>query len=146
MRQRRLHDIGREGERGGDRPRSDAAVVRAVRRAPSLVAEEAPLFSFDCVSRRPGTIARGDSPGVFAVGLKTGWIGNRILLMNIGRAAAIFEIIDLFVTHIVVLNSSKVDPDMGELVDEERSRIEKLMIVDHSPVVSGGPPLPAFAR
>ena len=64
---RRLHDLGREGERGSDRPGSDAAIVRTVRRAPSSSRRTA-SFSFDYVSRRPGTVARRNSPRVSVVG------------------------------------------------------------------------------
>src|SRR5277367_4849458 len=146
MRQRRLHDLGREGERGGDRPGSDAAIVRAVRRAPSFIAEEAPLYSIYHVSRRPGTIARCKSPRVFVVGAEVRGIVDRVPSLDVGRTAAVLEIIDAYAAHKVVLNSSEIDPNMRELVDEERTRINELVIVDGSPIVGRGPFGPAFAR
>src|SRR5208283_79428 len=99
MRQSRLHDLGRERERGGDRPRRDAAVVRAVRRPARSVAEEAPLFSFDHVGRWSRTVTRGGSPRVIAVAFIFGRIGDRILPVHVGRATAVFEIVDLPAAH-----------------------------------------------
>jgi hypothetical protein len=42
-----------------------------------------------------------------------------------GRAAAVLETVDAFAAHKVVLNSAKIDPDMRELVNEERACVEK---------------------
>ena len=91
---RRLHDLGREGERGSDRPGSDAAIVRTVRRAPSSSRRTA-SFSFDYVSRRPGTVARRNSPRVSVVGAEIRGIvviardsNNLLILALVVRPAA----------------------------------------------------------
>jgi len=69
-----------------------------------------------------------------------------MLPMNVGRATAVVEIVAALAAHIFVLNSTKIDPDMRELMCEERSRIQKFLVVDLSRLVGGGPLRIAFDR
>ena len=45
---------------------------------------------------------------------------HRVLLLHISRATAILEIVDALDAHERVLNATKVDPDMRELVCKQR--------------------------
>ena len=58
----------------------------------------------------PWTIARSKTPNVFTIAFKASRIANRVLLLNVGSAAAVLKIIDCNVPHVLVLNASKIDP------------------------------------
>src|SRR5688572_24233434 len=67
--QRREHDLGREGEAGGRRPWGQGAVVRPIRSAARVIAEEAALDTVHASPRRPRTVARRDPPTVLGIAL-----------------------------------------------------------------------------
>ena len=48
---------------------------------------------------------------------------DRVLALHIGRASAVLEIVDALGTHEGILDTVKVEPDMEELVREQRPRI-----------------------
>src|SRR5665647_227343 len=132
-------DLRRERQRRHYGPRCDGAVVRSVRYASPHVIEELPLDAVDTHGLWTRTFAGADSPAVAAVGLELERVVDRVLLLHICSAAAVLEIIDAFIAHEGVLNSAKVDPDMRELVCEQRPGVKILLSVNALPLVGGAP-------
>ena len=126
----RQHDLRRERQRRHRRPRRDGAVVRPVREAARLVVVEATLDAIDPVRGGTGAVARGDPPAVFAVSLEVVRVADRILLLHQGRTAAVLEVVDAPLAHEGVLDAPKVNPDVRQLMDEERSGIQEFMAVE----------------
>src|SRR5687768_1867640 len=104
-------------------------------------------FSVHALDRWSRSVARGDAPGESSIAGKLLWIAHRILLLHINRAPAVFEVVDRLATHVLVLNSAKVDPHMREMMNEEWTGIKKLVTIDPLPVVSPGPgPVTLFRK
>ena len=66
-------------------------------------------------------------------------VADRVLLMDERRPAAVLEVVDPALAHGSVLDLPEVDPDVGELVGEERSRVEVLLPVDLLPRIGRRP-------
>src|SRR5262249_62131745 len=82
-----------------------------------------------------GPVTRGDAPAVLAVAGELERILPRILLMDVGRPPAVLEVVAPVVAHELVLDSAEIDPEMRELVREERPRVQHLVAVDPLPLV-----------
>lgn len=80
------------------------------------------VVHFDGV--RAGAVARGKSPVMPTIAGELERVVDRVLLLRISRAAAVLEIVDAFATHEGVLNAAKVDPDMRELMCEQRPGVK----------------------
>src|SRR5580658_851680 len=117
--ERRQYDLGCKRQRRRYSPRRDGAVIRSVRDPSVHIIEEVPhnAIHFDTVGT--GTIACGNSPAMAAIALELQRVSDGILLLRISCTPAVFEIVDPFITHESVLNTTEVDPDMGELVREQ---------------------------
>src|SRR5215469_5867697 len=61
------------------------------------------------------------------------WILDSILPVNVCGASAVLEIIDSDLPIEVVVNAAKIDPEMRHLMDEKRSSVQILGIVDFLP-------------
>src|SRR5215471_17217413 len=61
------------------------------------------------------------------------WILDSILPVNVCGASAVLEIIDSDLPIEVVVNAAKIDPEMRHLMDEKRSSVQILCIVDFLP-------------
>jgi hypothetical protein len=70
---------------------------------------------------------------------KAAGIADAVLLLHQGGAAAVLEVIDPVLAHESVLDATKVDPYMGELMGEERPGVQELGAVDGLPLIGGGP-------
>ena len=116
--ERGQHNLGREWQRRRHGPRRDRAVVGSVRHAAPHVIEELALDAGHVDGVRTGTFARGQSPAVPAVVRKLERVVDGVLTLHVGRAPAVLEIVDALGTHEGVLDTAKVDPDVGELVRE----------------------------
>src|SRR5659263_398158 len=116
--ERGKHNLGREWQRRRHGPRRDRAVVGSVRHAAPHVTEEPALDAGYVDGVRTGTFARGQSPAMPAIVRELERVVDRVLTLYIGRASAVLEIVDALGTHEGILNTAKVDPDMGELVRE----------------------------
>ena len=79
---------------------------------------EASLDAIDLEYCWTRPIRRGNPPSVFTVASELMRIADRVLLLHVGRAAAVREIVDLFLTHELITNSAKVDPHVRELMHE----------------------------
>ena len=71
-----------------------------------------------------------------AIVLESAWVVDRVLLLHKSCAAAVLEIVDAFISHKSILNTTKVDPDMRELVREQRPGVKILLSVTVFPPVS----------
>src|SRR5947209_4281760 len=91
----------------------------------------------DPTRRRAGAIARRNPPDVFTVAFELSRITDRILLLHVGRAATVLEVINSLPAHELILDAAKVYPQVRELVDEERASVEEL--VEFLPWVVFGP-------
>src|SRR3989304_2115046 len=137
--ERRQHNLGREWQRGCHSPRREGAVVGSVRHTTPHVIEKLPIDAiyFDGVGA--GSFARGKPPAMSAIAGELERVVHRVLLLDIGRAAAVLEIVDALDAHEGVLNAAKVDPDMRELVREQRPGVKILISLTVFPPVSGRP-------
>jgi len=115
---RRQHDLRRERERRDHRPRGHGAVVRPVGNAAPEVVEEGTFDAIELEGRRSRPIAGRDPPAVLSISYKFTWVLDRIALLHISCATAVLEIIDTFIPHERVLDSTKIDPDVRKLVGE----------------------------
>src|SRR5664279_6455088 len=66
-------------------------------------------------------------------------IADSVLLLHMRRAPAVLEVVTLLLAHIGVADAAKIDPDMRELVDEERPGVEIVDAVDRLPLVGAAP-------
>src|SRR5450759_3685544 len=140
---RRQHDLRRERQRGDRRPRGDGAVVRPGRDAPRLVVVEAALDTHDPASGGAGAVARRKPPAIFAVALELSRVADRVLLLGERGAAAVLEVVNAALAHVVVADAAKVYPDVRELVNEERPGVQELLAVELLPAVRPCPCLVA---
>src|SRR5207244_5987302 len=101
-----------EREAGDHRPRGARAIVRAVRRAPGDVIEEAPLDPVEDAHGPAGAVARRKTPAILAVALEPQGIADGVLLLHVGLPAAVLEVVEAVLAHEGVLNAAEVDPDV----------------------------------
>src|SRR5712671_5561872 len=83
--QRRQNDLGREGQRSHDCPRSKGPVIGSIGNAAPFVIVEPHPFFVDATHGRSWSVAGRDSPNKFAVPFITFWISHRVLLLGVGR-------------------------------------------------------------
>src|SRR5262245_46732299 len=114
------HDLRCERQRGDDHPRRQRAVVGTVGRTAGAVPIELALDPVHPPGLEAGPVTRGDAPAVLAVAGELERILPRILLMDVGRPPAVLEVIAPVVAHELVLDAAEIDPEMRELVREER--------------------------
>src|SRR5450830_81744 len=118
MPDRRQHDLGGKRKRGDGRPGCNRAVIGSVRNAARQIAVEQAANSIDLELGGARPFARGDAPAMLAVSRKTVRVVDRVELLDLSRPPAVLEVIDAPAPHELVLDSSKIDPDVRELVDE----------------------------
>src|SRR6185295_1048407 len=98
-------------------PGSQGAVVRPVGNTAIYVVIELAFLAvdrFNCWSR---TIARSETPNEFAITFEASGVLNSVLLLNVCRATAVFEIIDPSLPHVVILYGAKIAPHVRKLMD-----------------------------
>src|SRR5262249_60400428 len=127
---RRQDDLGRERERRHDRPRSERSVVGPARDRARDVIKESPLDAVDDEPDRAGPLARRDSPAPLSVPLELPRVCDPVELMRACRAPAVLEVIAALRPHERVADPAKINPDVGELADEERAGVEELFAVE----------------
>src|SRR4029453_14466672 len=85
--------------------------------------------------RRTRAVARRDAPDVLAIVAKAPRIPHRVLLVHVCRAAAVFKVVDGVPPHEGILYAAEVDPQMRELVHEQRRAVEKFVTVQTPPAI-----------
>ena len=103
-------------------PRGDGPVVRAVRYTACDIIKKAALNARDLAHRPAGSITRRQPPEILAVANEGVQVMNGILLLHMGRAPAILEVVAALAAHKEILDSPEVDPQVGVLMDEERAK------------------------
>jgi hypothetical protein len=83
---------------------------------------------------------------MLSVARKLARIFDGIALLHMGGAPAVLEVVDALVAHERILDSAKVDPDVRELVREQRSRIEVVIAVAVFPSIIRQPGVIAVPR
>src|ERR1700723_3805851 len=131
--------LGRKSDRRERRGRSDGSVVRPIRDAASGITKEAPLDAIYSHPSRAGPVAGRESPAVLSVATKIVRIAHRVFALNGSRLTAVFKIVTTLLAHEWILNASEIDPCVRELMDEERTCVEKIVAVQIFPLVRRGP-------
>ena len=72
------------------------------------------------------------------------WISDSILLLHVRCPPAVLKIIDPALPVEVIVQAAKIDPQVGHLVNEKRSRIQVLYAVDFLPFKRREPLAVAF--
>jgi len=67
---------------------------------------------------------------VFAVANKLKGVPDRVLLLDVGRLPAVLEIIAAALAHVGIPDAAEIDPQVRELVGEQRPGVEQLAAVD----------------
>src|SRR4029079_7694709 len=125
-------------------PWRNGAVVGTVRYAASHIIEELALDSLQFDGIGAGAVARSDPPTISTIARELEWIGDRVLLLHISRATAVLEVIDTFAAHERVLDPAKIDPDVRNLMGEQRPGVQILVAVAFLPLVGRAPSGIAF--
>ena len=139
------HDLRGEWERGGRRPRRNRTVVRPVRRTARAVPEEPALHAVYDLRDRAGAMTGSESPAAVAIAGKAERVADGVSLLDECGAAGILEIIErraelgTLVTHERVVDPTEIDPEVGEVVNEERAGVEQPMAVDAFPRIRRAP-------
>src|SRR6185437_2268795 len=128
-----------ERQRGDRRPRRNGAVVRTERRATRGVVVELSLAPTDPGDRVAGPVGGREAPAVFFVAYELARIADRVLAMDLGRHPAVLEVVGVLGGHEAVADPAQVQPDVRELVDEKRSRVQHVLAVQVPPAVARGP-------
>src|SRR5262249_15166473 len=127
-------DLGCERQRGDDDPGRYGAVVRPERRAARDIAEEFAIRAADLAFGGSRPVACGDPPAILAIAGEAHGIADRIFLLDEGRLPAVLEIVAAAPAHDLIPYAAEVDPEMRELMREERPRIEHFAAVNGPPV------------
>src|SRR5450759_141199 len=122
----RHRDLWRKRQRSNRGPRSDRTVVGSVWHGPPSVVEEPSLDTIELAGELTRAIARRNPPAELAVMRKSAGIADAVLLLDERGAPAVLEVIDAVLAHELILDATKIDPHMGELMREERSGIQIL--------------------
>src|SRR6266550_3923164 len=103
------------------------------------IAEETAIAAID--PRRPPSraIAGRESPAIIAIGFKLLWVAQSIVLLDPDCAPAVLEIIASLLAHEAILEVLQVEPSMRELVNEQRSGVEKIVAVEIFPLIGRRP-------
>ena len=99
---------------------------------------ELPLFAAVDLAGILRAVAGGQAPDVLAVVLPLHRVGDRVLAVGQRRAAAVEEVVDPALAHVLVLDVPVVDPDMAVLVAEQRPERQVLLAVVNAPVMVVG--------
>src|SRR4030095_9228509 len=78
-------------------------------------------------------VTRRESPTVLAVASEIQRIADCVFPMGEGRSPAVLEVVAVALAHEFVANPTEIDPQVGELMREERTRIQQFAIVDSLP-------------
>ena len=133
----RQHQFRRERERGDHRPRRQRAIVGSVRNAARYVVVEF-LASMPLILRRagPGPSLAVIPQAYFRTPQTLSDSGSRTPAARKQRGGCSRNSRVRLRAHVVVLDAAKVDPDVRELMNEERTGVEKLLLVKSFPFIS----------
>jgi hypothetical protein len=81
---------------------------------------------------------------VLAVAREFFRVADCVLLLNVGGAAAVLEVINRAPAHVLVLYAAKIYPDVRELMNKKRAGVQVFVIVKLLPAVSARPRLITF--
>src|SRR5439155_17752776 len=104
----------------------------------------APVHPVDPQRPGPRTLAGGEAPAVAAVALEAARVAHRVLLLDIGGAPGVLEVIEPSLPHVPVPDPTEVDPEVRHLVDEEGPGVDELVAVDLPPRICRQPRVVAF--
>ena len=106
-----------------------------------LSREAGRLAQFGVVRGRCGPVTRRQAPAQVTAGFEAERVPGPVLLLHVGRAPAVLEVVALLLAHVGIGDTAKVDPHVGKLVDEEGSRIQVADAVDLFPFIGAAPSL-----
>ena len=120
------HDFRSERQGRYYNPWSQRAVVRAKWRPAGTVIVELSLDPVDHSLFPPGTVGCCNPPAEFVVAYEFQRVTSRVLLVNIGCLTTVLEIITVVLPHERVTEAAEIDPEMRELMCEERPGVQHL--------------------
>src|SRR5207245_8051293 len=82
-----------------------------------------------------GAIASREAPTVLAIADKFEWIEDRVFLLHESRLLAVREVVASAVAHEGITDAAEVDPQVRQVVREQRPRVEQFAPVDVFPGV-----------
>ena len=100
---------------------------------------EAPCDASHSTCRRSRAVTRRDAPGVLAIAAEAPRIPNGVLLVHVGCATAVLEVVHRLAAHEGVLDAAEVHPHVGELMHEQRGAVQKLVAVQSLPAIRRRP-------
>src|ERR1019366_5594775 len=139
MAQRRQSNFRREWQRREYRTRVDGTVIGPIRHTARGIAEKTAFPTVDLQCLETGPLVCRDTPTVLAIAFKPERITPCVFALHIRGAPAVFEIVALFLAHEEIAYAGKIDPGLRKMVNEERPRIKKFVIVDIFPLIGRGP-------
>src|SRR6185295_3713069 len=115
-------------------------IIRTEGDSPRHITVELSLDApFRSLLREPGAGPRGDALAVLPIPLAPQGIAHGVPLLDNGRAAGVLEVVGPLLLHERVLDTAKIDPEVRELMDEERRREEEIDVVEILPLIAPGP-------
>ncbi len=123
MLNRRQYDLGGKRQGGHHGPWCERAVIGAKGRPARNIVEEDTRHAIDVPGEHAGPVAGGRAPAEFPILHESERIPHRILLLYKGSAATVLEIIALMLLHERVADTAKIDPDVRQLMDEQRTGV-----------------------
>ena len=133
---RGFSDLGREGDRGNGRRRSERSVVVSFCAgcAACSVSAKRAQFAGHLVLDVRGPVDGGPSPNVGAVILPAVGIGDRIVALGMHGAAAVLEVIDAAAVHVWVADRPEIDPDVAEHMAKQGGESEMRLAEARTPI------------
>jgi len=124
---RRDYDLRGERQRRDNYPRSDRAVIGTIGCPASVIAVKLPLDPVHGPFVPIGAIGCCNSPTEFPVARELQRVADRVLSMNIRCLPAVLEVVGAMLAHESVAQIAEIDPQVRELVREERTGVEELL-------------------
>src|SRR4030095_5700572 len=87
-----------------------------------------------------------NAPTVLPVALEAQRVPDAILLLHEGRLPAVLEVVAAALAHERVANATEIDPQVRQLVGEQRPGVEQLAAVDCLPLIGGAVRVVTFRR
>src|SRR5258708_4702186 len=108
----RQNKLRREGERSQHCRRIYRPVVRSMRHPARDIAAKAAIMAIDPQCPGSGTIARRETPTILAVTFKCMRVAQGVLLLDMGCAPAVLEVIASLLAHEAILEILQLEPGL----------------------------------
>src|SRR6202165_2846390 len=142
------HDVRSKRKRADCGGRGDGTVVNntAHGHATRGVLQEAAIATQIRLARGSGAIGSAHAPHVLAVSLPLLRIRDGVPALRVSGPAAVLEVVESMVAHVLVLDAAEIHPYVRVLVAEEGREAQIGLVVERGPVlvVAAGPLRPGL--